>query len=570
MYTFYVKSIVFIGMTLVSLANAIGQDWQSPIDHDIRLSGTFCELRSNHFHHGIDIKSSKGVSGDPVYSIGEGYVHRLRVQAAGYGNSIYIKHPEGYVSVYGHLLDLVPSLDSLVKAYQVDQESFELDINCDSLKIKINKGEKIGRMGSTGYSFGPHLHFEIRDAHSEITINPLLFDFKIKDNIPPKLSQIRLDYLTDEGRKYGEQHESVRRSGSKSTISGDTVRVGAWRCGIALRTQDLMNSTPNKNGVYGIDIHVDSQLVYRFRGDSLHFSHSRAVNIMKDVVALKEKRERWYLAYNLPGSPLPGHILYTDELGFIQTFENKARRVQVSIQDIVGNTNNLEFFILRSHSMKEQSFPSYNYKLLFDEPNIIKLGNAELACPENTFYRNQYITLDQVLDKSDNKMSQVISLKGEAIPFHKACTLKIEPRAADSLSMDKAVMLSCSKNNYNLIGGSVVEGKMECLINSFGEYLMYRDVRPPKFEVMKFPSSLRNQQRIQLRIMDEFESKGRAREVQCNAHIDEEWIPMVHDVKTNTFTYQLRDLELGDHQFEITYWDHAGNKKSWQRKFVIQ
>ena len=551
--------------------HAVSQDWRSPIDHEIKLSGTFCELRSNHFHHGIDIKSSKGVSGDPVYAIGDGYIHRLRVQAAGYGNSIYIKHPEGYVSVYGHLLNVNPVLDSVVQAHQYMAEQFEIDIDCDSLKIPVIKGERIGRMGSTGYSFGPHLHFEIRDAATEVTINPLLFNFKIKDKIAPRLTQVRLDFLTKDGRVYGEKKSAVYRLGKRSYIKGDTIYAGAWRCGIAVRTQDMMDATHNKNGIYRMDVRVDSQLVYRFVGDSMHFSKSRAVNIVKDVVSYQQKRERWYLAYSQPGCPLDSDILFAVGLGMIETYASKARRVEIILQDINGNKNVLEFFLLRDEVMKEQDFPSYNYKLLYNEPNIIKLNAAELHCPEDAFYRNQYIKLGQPEDKSENKLSNVIQLEGETIPFHRPCTLRLSLAQADSLTKSKAVLLSCRGSDYSLLGGNVVDDWLECHISAFGEYVVYRDVRPPTIQVVRFSSNQKNGRSIQFKLFDEYVSRGRqAREVQCDARIDGKWVLMIHDAKSNTFTHRLNDLAVGAHDFVMRFWDHAGNEKTWTKSFTIQ
>jgi len=556
-------SILFIIFFCVSILGA--QDWQSPIDFPIRLSGTFCELRSNHFHHGIDIKSSRGVSGDKIYAIGDGKVQRLRVQAAGYGLSVYILHPEGYVSVYGHLQKFSPKLDSVVTHFQYELEQSEIDIYCDSLNILIAKGEQIANMGSTGYSFGPHLHFEIRDAKTEITINPFHFGFEISDKIKPKLSQIRLDYLKEDGRKYGETTAQVYIGKSRNYIKGDTIKVGAWRCGLALRTYDLMDKTPNRNGVYRIRVDVDSQEVYRFVGDSVHFSESKAVNIIKDVVSYAEKRERWYLAYNLPGGPLKSYIMLDEDNGWIKPFEKKPQRVDVFIEDFSGNINHTQFIILRNQKMAEPKSRSYNYMLPYGEPNIIRLNGSELRCPEGTFYQDQFLTLEEIDEKTDGVISRTVHMDGNGIPFHRPCTLRLDVTQQDSSKQSKARMIRCNHNSSYHIGGEWVDGSFECPITSFGEYKVMEDNDAPTFVVKRCPSTMANGQQISFTIKDEYESKGYGAEVHCRAEIDGKWIPMRHDAKSNTFAYTLRDLTAGEHTIDITYADAVNNTGHWSK-----
>ena len=85
----------------------INNNFRSPIGIPIALSGNFGELRSNHFHTGIDIKTN-GTINYKVYSIESGYVSRINISHWGYGKAIYIDHPNGYTSVYAHI-DHFPS-----------------------------------------------------------------------------------------------------------------------------------------------------------------------------------------------------------------------------------------------------------------------------------------------------------------------------------------------------------------------------------------------------------------------------------------------------------------------------
>mgnify|MGYP003919383433 FL=1 len=111
---------------------------RSPIDHAMILSGSFGELRTNHFHSGIDIKSSKwNKAGDEIHSVEKGHISRIKVSGDGYGNAIYIDHPGGYTSVYGHLHKFSSAIDAYIKTKQYELKSFAVDLYPDSVQFKL-------------------------------------------------------------------------------------------------------------------------------------------------------------------------------------------------------------------------------------------------------------------------------------------------------------------------------------------------------------------------------------------------------------------------------------------------
>ncbi|MEL6639091.1 MAG: M23 family metallopeptidase, partial [Bacteroidota bacterium] len=153
--------------------------FRSPVDRTIRLSGTFGELRPNHLHAGIDIKAYRGKVGQRIYAAAEGYVSRVKVQSGGYGNVLYLAHPNGYTTVYAHLGKFPAAVAEYVEAEQYRRESFEVDLYPPKGKFSFANGDPIGTLGMSGRSFGPHLHFEIRDSRTEKPINPLLFGIPV-------------------------------------------------------------------------------------------------------------------------------------------------------------------------------------------------------------------------------------------------------------------------------------------------------------------------------------------------------------------------------------------------------
>ena len=186
------KVVLFLIVSCFSFCNAqtpYPQDYfSSPLDITLVLSGTFAELRSNHFHSGLDIKTG-GKQGLKTYAAASGYVSRIKISRYGYGKALYITHPNGYTTVYAHLQKFSSTIEAYVKKQQYKQETFEIELFPKAEDLKISAKEIIAYTGNTGGSGGPHLHFEIRDKQ-ERPMNPMLFGFDIKDTTKPMVYEL--------------------------------------------------------------------------------------------------------------------------------------------------------------------------------------------------------------------------------------------------------------------------------------------------------------------------------------------------------------------------------------------
>ena len=178
----YTLLLLFASINAFSQVNYPQNDFISPLDIPLFLSGTFGELRSNHFHSGLDFRT-QSKTGFNVYATGDGYISRIKISTFGYGKALYITHPNGYTSVYGHLLKTSPKIDAYLKEQHYKEQSFEVDLFLGEGVLPVKQGEIIALSGNSGGSGGPHLHFEYRDSQTEKIINPLFFglDAKIKD-----------------------------------------------------------------------------------------------------------------------------------------------------------------------------------------------------------------------------------------------------------------------------------------------------------------------------------------------------------------------------------------------------
>ena len=294
--------LLFIVLSTFS-ESIFAQDYHPPLDFKMLLSGTFGELRGDHFHAGIDIKT-EGVEGQKVYAIANGYISRIKISTWGYGKVLYITQADGNTSVYAHLKIFSKEINDYVIKNQYKKESFEIQLYPPKDKFVIKKGEVIALSGNTGGSTGAHLHFEIRDTKTERPINPLQFDFDIADDIHPIINKIKM-YAID-GEVDGNSTEksfSLKKNGGQYTL-GEITPLVKGKVAFSISTYDKLNGAYNKNGVYAIKLLVDSNLIYHFQMDEFSFAESRFINAHIDYKEQKISHTKYHRCYKLPNNKL--------------------------------------------------------------------------------------------------------------------------------------------------------------------------------------------------------------------------------------------------------------------------
>jgi hypothetical protein len=263
--------------------------FRSPLDIPLFLAGNFGELRPNHFHAGIDIKT-ESVEGKNIYAAAEGYVSRIKIATNGYGKVIYITHPNGYVTTYAHLQRFSDKIEEYVKKQQYHKEKFEIELFPGKKQLPVEKGEVIALSGNTGGSGGPHLHFEIRDEKTEIAINPLLFGFDIKDDIKPVIKNIAIYPLNDSSYVNGvnkEKYIDLAGSEGKYRITGGPYTVSG-EIGFSVEANDYLNGSSNKCGLFSVELLLDSNRIYYHEIEQIAFSESRYINSHVDYKKARE------------------------------------------------------------------------------------------------------------------------------------------------------------------------------------------------------------------------------------------------------------------------------------------
>jgi hypothetical protein len=311
------------------------------------LSGSFAELRPDHFHAGIDIKTQQR-EGLEVLAAAEGYVSRIRVMRSGYGNVVYLTHPSGHVTVYGHLLNFGPRLGPVVRQRQYQQETFELDLPFKPGEVSVRRGEVIGLSGNTGSSAGPHLHFEIRDDRGNV-LDPQRFNFsEVQDDVPPVIQAIALRPLSSSGRVEGRFERKTfapKRIGATSDyLLTDTIRA-TGPLGLELLAHDRANGTSNQNGLNCVEVRVDDVEVYGHAMEALPNAFSQDLNVHIDYATDQRTGQRFQRLYRADGNTRLPIYRNLPTRGWLIPQPGRTHRVTVRVWDSFQNKAELSFVV---------------------------------------------------------------------------------------------------------------------------------------------------------------------------------------------------------------------------------
>jgi hypothetical protein len=351
------------------------------------------ELRPTHFHTGIDIKTS-GISGLPVYATGDGYVSRIAVSAGGYGHALYLQHPGGVTSVYGHLLQFRDDIADYVRKEQYRQKSFDVNLFPEKDLFKIKRGEVIALSGNTGSSMGPHLHFELRDE-KQWPINPLNFKFsEIKDEVSPIIQAFALKTLDIDSRinfQFGRFEYSVEKNGSGYYYEKPITVYG--NLGIQIFAYDRFNGASNRNGIPVIELFLDDTLRLKIKIDNFSFNDSRDVINYYDYQVRNVERRTYQKLYIDDGNELPFYQFQKNK-GILSIRDEKLHSLKVRMTDMAGNVSELilpvkgEKPVSRVPRIEGAYFDQLNTRLL-DNYLIIQAKQEDNTLKNALIYSNR-------------------------------------------------------------------------------------------------------------------------------------------------------------------------------------
>ena len=558
--------LIFLGLTTAYSQPIYSQSYpqnyfRSPLDIPLVLSGTFGELRSNHFHSGIDIKT-QGHTGLKVYAAADGYVSRIKVSPWGYGNALYIKHSNGYTTVYAHLNHYNKRIDSIVKSVQYRRKSFSFDYYPKAGTIHVMKSEIIGYSGNSGSSGGPHLHYEIRDAASR-PINPFLFGVKVPDNIKPTIKALRIYNLPE---NYNGTVVKEFKFTSKNTPihKNDTITV-AGKFYLGINSYDKLNGAPNKNGIYSYKILVDEEEFFNFTVERLVFSEKRYINSYIDFDEFYHHKNRFQRTYIASGNKLSNYKTSVNS-GIIKISDSLAHKIKIIVKDYEGNTNIIEFSAKKGH-VKTPKILNPKPNIMYNEINSYSISGAKINIPQGCLYEDIYFNMSETKNPYSS-YSKLIRVGNPGIPLNNYVSLSI--KADSNLTSElqsKAALASLSKNNRLIYeGGRYNDGWVTTKTRSFGSYYIVVDTLSPKIKAEniyngKYITSLKN---LNFIITDNLSGVDT-----YVGTVDGKWVLGKYDAKRNRLSFPVDEhFPKGSFKFKLKITDGKGN--STEKVFTLK
>ncbi len=337
--------LIFIVCSSVHIS-AQEKYFSAPMKIPLILSGSFAELRSNHFHSGMDIKT-QGVTGQVVSAAAKGYISRISISPTGFGNALYINHPNGTTTVYGHLMKFRDDIQEYIRNIQYEKKSFRVDVPVLPGIFPVEKDEWIALSGNTGSSGGPHLHFEIRDTKTEEPLNPLDFGFNIADRTPPTFSGLEIMPLSESSQVEFQPTKKIYHlvfyDGKYHILNNPAIPVYG-NIGFAFEAYDYFDDSRNRCGLSFIQLKIDGELYFSMNLHRFSFDESRDINNFIDYEDLVRQNRRFQKTWIDPGNQLSMYDFNRNNGVFFAT-DGKTHQVDIEAEDAYGNRSVLTFRI---------------------------------------------------------------------------------------------------------------------------------------------------------------------------------------------------------------------------------
>ena len=558
------KTIFFFTLIFslgIAAQNGYPKDtFRSPLDIPLILAGTFGELRSNHFHAGIDIKTQQR-QGLPVYAIGDGTVTRIKISLWGYGKVLYVAHPNGYTSVYGHLQKFSPEIEEYIKKIQYEKKSYEVEVFPEYGDIKVKKNGIIAYSGNSGGSSGPHLHFEIRSSISEKPTNPLLYGLEVLDATNPTLVSL-FGYPLSENAQL---NQSTKKSQIKFTKQKDgtfladkVTALGTIGFGfIGFDRQDL---AANKNGIYSVRQVVNGKVYTDYNFETFSFTETRYINTLVDYDHFGKYRQRIQKTFKSPGNRLSIYNKLIND-GKVVVKEGLSYTVELLLHDLEGNLTKVIIPIEGKRQpvkMAEEKTKTENY-VIANRPNNYDLGLAQVYFPSNTFYENFHIELE--------KGNDTITIHNNRVPAHRNFTITFDVSKYSEEERKQLFIARLDKKLRPNYASTYKRGKtFTTRTRNLGTYTLVKDTMPPKIRTKNFKHKqwLNNYRYLSLLISDDLSGIDT-----YSATLNGEWILMEYEPKTKTLTYNFDDKILDHKQCElkVIVKDNVGNTTKYEVSF---
>lgn len=536
--------------------------FHSPVEIPFLLAGNFGEPRPNHFHCGIDVKT-QGVENKKILAVCDGYVARMTSGLYGFGNALYVVHPNGYMSVYCHLNDFVLELQKLIRDRQYEEESEVVDVKLPPGVFPVKAGQWIAYSGNTGASSAPHLHLELHRVADSALVDPLPFFLHLlKDDTKPSAHGIKV---------YPRPGEGMVNDGGRPVVfpvseNGIKGTVKAWgKIGMAIWADDYMNGTYNKFGIYRITLRVDGREVFRSEMNEYMPEDNPMVNSWGDYPHYRKTRN-WYLkAFIEPGNKL-GVLRADENAGWVDICEERDYAFEYMLEDLCGNVRTYRFKVrgarnegrLAALAEQEAARRTGGYWLRQDRSHVIQQPGMELRIPKGALATDEVLGM-QVEAQEDGISSRFV-LHDEHTPLLRRATLLLKPRVPVDDSRKCYI-----ESTRGYVGGEYRDGWYSARIRDLGEaYALAVDTVAP---VCRLQTALKGKRAGVIRYAVSDKGSGVKR---FRAYVDGAFV--LFTSSRGVWTCRLKDTPLkAEHKkrrLTVKVEDRCGNETVDEQDFI--